>query len=241
MHLTKHYREYYNIQSRNYDKILVKYPYEEYRNNQITENILSLIPEKDNLTILDVGCGTGENTIKPVLNKLKSPRITGIDFSDGMVKMAARKFPDCKIIVADVHKLPFNDENFDVVISREVFEHLMNPLQAMKEIKRVTKRNGCIIISTPSWFGLAAPFYFAKNLFNKMEMIERWWTPFSLKNIIKSAGLKLEVMRGIIPVLYNEYLPSFLISAVSRLDRFLVRFKIIAYFGRIIIVKARRM
>ncbi len=54
-------------------------------------------------------------------------------------------------VVADMHNLPFADNSIDGVISEQVFEHIKNPKQVIKEIERVLKPDGYCYINVP-WF-----------------------------------------------------------------------------------------
>jgi len=54
---------------------------------------------------------------------------------------------DCDL---DVDPFPFADQTFDLVLFTEVIEHLHNPLHALSEIRRVLKRGGWLILSTPN-------------------------------------------------------------------------------------------
>lgn len=101
-----------------------------------------------NKFILDAGCGTG-NLIK-ILEK--DNKVEGIDFSPGMVKKAISKcknFSNVHIVQGDVCGLPYDNEQFDIVTSINVFFNLENPELALKEANRVLKINGRLIISTP--------------------------------------------------------------------------------------------
>ena len=55
-------------------------------------------------------------------------------------------------LVADVYKLPFDDNSFDVVLCMVVMEHLEDPKKAISEMKRVLKPGGMILVSTPFLF-----------------------------------------------------------------------------------------
>lgn len=57
-------------------------------------------------------------------------------------------------IVADVHKLPFKDEEFETVLCTEALEHFYNPFQAIAEMRRVLKKGGTLIITTRFIFPL---------------------------------------------------------------------------------------
>lgn len=108
-----------------------------------------LIPDASD--ILDIGCLTGnfyshikENTSRAIKT------FTGIDFSEKLIGMAATRFPEQKWLVADYHKLPFDDKSFDVVTAMEILEHIDEPEKLLLEAKRVCRSGGCIIVTTPN-------------------------------------------------------------------------------------------
>lgn len=97
--------------------------------------------------VLDVGIGTGKN-IDYYNNEAE---ITGIDFSKKMLEKAKRKLkkPGRKNIslkLMDVENLKFRDNSFDYIITSSVFCSVPNPIEGLKEIKRVLKPNGKLIM-----------------------------------------------------------------------------------------------
>ena len=54
---------------------------------------------------------------------------------------------------ADIENMPFEDESFDAVICLEVLEHVANPFRAVKEIARVIKPGGILMLTTPFLLG----------------------------------------------------------------------------------------
>jgi len=93
--------------------------------------------------VLDIGCG--ENNLF-----FKFKDYTGIDIKDYGIKK--------NILIMDLNcikSLPFNDNTFDVVIATESLEHLFRPDIIAKEINRVVKEDGIIIVSLPNEFTLA--------------------------------------------------------------------------------------
>ena len=99
--------------------------------------------------VLEVGCGTGNYTTYFVNS---SGEACGLDLSLGMLKRAAGKVATGKLsfIQADAEHLPFKDSAFDAVLSINTLEHLDDIPQALREMKRVTKNSGRIVVSTPS-------------------------------------------------------------------------------------------
>jgi len=90
--------------------------------------------------ILDVGCGT-----KPYKSLFKNNNYIGIDI-DKKENSDRNKKQD---IFFDGETIPFGDEEFDIVITTEVFEHVENLEKLTKEINRVLKENGILFITTP--------------------------------------------------------------------------------------------
>lgn len=56
------------------------------------------------------------------------------------------------VMVADLLELPFEDNSFDIVTCREVIEHVEDEQKALKEIKRVLKPHGYLLITTPNLY-----------------------------------------------------------------------------------------
>jgi phospholipid N-methyltransferase len=104
---------------------------------------------KDSL-VLEAGCGVGAQT-KIIALKNPDSNFISIDLSEDSIKEATEliKSLDIKNVEfkqADIYNLPFKEESFDSVIICFVLEHLHNPVQALKEIKRVLKKKGTIIV-----------------------------------------------------------------------------------------------
>ena len=91
--------------------------------------------------LLDFGCGK-----KPYEILFQNvSEYTGIDF-DGEGHSHANEMID---VIYDGKSIPFSDNSFDGVLSTEVFEHVFNPDEILREIKRVLKNQGIILITCP--------------------------------------------------------------------------------------------
>lgn len=102
-----------------------------------------LEPERGKL-YLDLGCGTG-NLLAAA--KKKGISLVGVDLSPEMLKKAKGK--ERNLVMADLHHLPFKDGCIDGIANVNVFYQLAHPRTFLREVYRVLKPGGKIVISTP--------------------------------------------------------------------------------------------
>ncbi len=95
-------------------------------------------------SVLDVGCSEGY--FMKVIADRRGAEVWGIDIStEGLVK--AREVYGQPVASADAHRLPFADGSFDLVMSTETLEHVLDPEVMVAEMKRVARRH--ILVTTP--------------------------------------------------------------------------------------------
>lgn len=102
-------------------------------------------PEVDG-KLLEAGIGTGKN-IKYYPDDIE---IFAIDFSEKMLEEASKKADkynkDVSLINMDIEKLKFPDGHFDIIVTSCVFCSVPNPVKGLKELSRVSKPEGKIIM-----------------------------------------------------------------------------------------------
>jgi SAM-dependent methyltransferase len=98
----------------------------------LSNHLYHLLPQKEPLTGLDVGCGNGEIAWK--IEQL-SPNI---EFSG--VDVLIRRDALINVIEFDGHTLPFNDKSFDFIMLVDVLHHTNDPERILKECSRVARR-----------------------------------------------------------------------------------------------------
>jgi ubiquinone biosynthesis O-methyltransferase len=159
-----------------------------------TRLALGMFSPSRGMKILDVGCGTGNFSIK--LSNLGC-RVTGIDISGEMLKQAEQKAKqdglDVEFQQMDVYKLEFPDEHFDGVFSMAAFEFITEPLRAYKEMYRVLKPGGRMLIGTinpeSSWGELYLSKEFQRNsIFKYAKFITMEELKSLDRNNLKQAG-----------------------------------------------------
>jgi 2-polyprenyl-3-methyl-5-hydroxy-6-metoxy-1,4-benzoquinol methylase len=130
------------------------------------EKVLSLLGDINGKLILD--CGAGKGKFSETL-KNKGAIVEACDIDKKQFLSKSIKFTE-----ADLNKkLPYEDSRFDIIISIEVLEHLENPSHFLTEIKRILKKGGKAIITTPNISNIKSrlQFLFKGNLhwFNEAE------------------------------------------------------------------------
>jgi ubiquinone/menaquinone biosynthesis C-methylase UbiE len=105
--------------------------------------------------ILEIACGRGGFS-RFLANR--GARVTGSDFSHAALTIASGKAEDIapyaqppNFVQADAHQLPYRDGAFDVIISCETIEHLINPAVALSEMARVCRPGGALYLTTPNY------------------------------------------------------------------------------------------
>ena len=97
--------------------------------------------------ILDAGCGTGVFTLDMISC---GARVVGLDLSLSMIRRARQKVGDSRlrVISADILHLPFPENSFDKTVSITALEFIPDGQKAVKELFRVTRRGGTVVVAT---------------------------------------------------------------------------------------------
>ncbi len=140
---------------------------------------------------LDICCGS-----KPYQHLCQVEEYIGleIDSSENRTHKKADYF-------YDGHRIPFEDKYFDSVLSNQVFEHVFNPNHFLKEINRVTKMEGMLLMTVPFvWDEHEQPYDYAR------------YSSFGLKHILSDNGFEVtELIKSnngieVIFQLINDYI-----------------------------------
>lgn len=99
--------------------------------------------------VLDIASGAGYGT--KLLSKF-AKQMYGIDYSLEAIKYSKEHYSAKNItyMIGDALKIPLDDESVDVVVSLETIEHLKSPAKFITEVKRILKKDGQFIVSTPN-------------------------------------------------------------------------------------------
>ncbi len=118
--------------------------------------------------VLDIACGDGYGSR---LLAEKATWVTGVDIDQEVINLAKKKYKadNLQFKQGDITQIPFNVETFDLVVCFETLEHSSKHNELLSEIKRVLKKGGQLIISTPDkkWYTDQTG---SSNLFHEKEL-----------------------------------------------------------------------
>lgn len=106
-------------------------------------------------SVLDVACGTAANAVW-LKNRC---RYFGVDLSITALQQPIDPF--LRLACADADRMPFGQDSFDAVIATYVLEHSVDPVETLREMSRVVRRGGRIVLLGPAW---DFPFWFPNSL-----------------------------------------------------------------------------
>ena len=175
-----------------------------------------------NARVLDIGCGPGVFTKELLKNGCE---VWGIDVSEAMIGLAQKRakeegyYKNFHFSVGDIENLNFPDKNFDFVFCVGVLEYLKDDSAAIRQMNRVLKDNGRIIITVPN---ITSPFVLvdkavltAVNIFLKIlngvlnlvnikiripferlsfrnDIVDKYYFPSVLNRNLEAAGFKID-------------------------------------------------
>ncbi|MBR5650111.1 class I SAM-dependent methyltransferase [Pseudobutyrivibrio sp.] len=156
-------------------KLYIKFFWSGTDDNEIARKILAYVPDNFDGTLLDVPVGTAVFT-EEKWKTLKSAKITCLDYSEDMLDKARRRLGDCShvsFIQGDVGQLPFDDEDFDIVVSMNGFHAFPDKEKAFQETSRVLKKGGSFIACFYIRGKSKRTDWLVKNILSK----KGWFTP----------------------------------------------------------------
>lgn len=117
------------------------------------QRTLELADLQDGLTVLDAGCGIGLDAIQMARKVGRTGHVFGIDNSREMIATARSNAAGLELpltfLTGSLYQLEFQADFFDRCRSDKTFQHLSDPQAALRELIRVTKPGGKIIIADP--------------------------------------------------------------------------------------------
>jgi SAM-dependent methyltransferase len=142
--------------------------------------------------VVDIGSGDGHLCAE--LRGAGWPVVAGVDASSTRVARARRFYPEISFYEHSLSKTHLDENSFDLVVMEAVIEHLPEPLDQLRQLRRYTREGGRIVITTPNmdsgnfrflgrrWTGMLAPH---AHIF--------LFTQRAIKTALEKAGFEVEL------------------------------------------------
>lgn len=188
------------------------------------EIVLGFNDSWKNKLILDLCCGTGRFSVE--LAK-RGATIISADFSCEMlnslnhkVKSSSQLIDNIFPLQIDAHKLTLKDDIFDVCVCITAIHLISDYENILKEISRVLKPNGFLIINFPNMLGFYFPIATYVNLTKKSiqkDVYSKWFTYAELKNAFLNVGLNVVDVKG--NMVFPTNTPRIFFEVLKKIDK----------------------
>lgn len=174
----------------NYDAIAHLYDAQPYRAKTVDPELVTFIGQRessDGLSILDVGCGTG-NQLVANLTIAPHAHLVGLDRSLGMLRQALPKAPHIAWVQGDAAMLPFQTETFDFVSSQYALHHMHDKAGMLQAVFRALRFRGRFVLrnlcpqESPDW--LYYEYFPAAHAID----LQDFWSPGAVAAVMKATG-----------------------------------------------------
>jgi len=196
----------YDSKNRSLFSRLEEFAINTYFSDAFTKVILSVAKIKKG-KIFEPGSGGGMACAKFAE---KGFDITSMDLSYNALQKGKSLFKslslNAKFTLGDLFNIPIQNEQFDLVFNQGVMEHFrlanLDASSGVKEMMRVLKKNGTLIILVPAYF---SPLFFVYSFFKVFKLVDKYW-PYTdqdflhkheLREMMEKAGCKDVVVRRV--------------------------------------------
>lgn len=155
-------------------------------------------------TILDVGCGTGQDAQDLARAVGPGGRVVGIDSSETMLEIARARTAQAQLpveyVLADATQLPFADASFDGCQASRVLGHLHEPGQALAEMVRVARPGARIVVADGDLdltiVDIPDHALARKMIHSACDQMVQGWMGRQMPRLFKQAGLSVIRVEG---------------------------------------------
>jgi ubiquinone/menaquinone biosynthesis C-methylase UbiE len=163
--------------------------------------VLEYLGSVEGKHVLEVACGRGGFS---ALLASKGAVTFAADFSSTALEIAFRKAHEIhdrgvrlEFVRADAQQLPFATDSFDIVVSCETIEHVLDPISAIVEMARVCRTGGLLYLTTPNYFNVMGLYRLYRRLRKRNapsefdQPLDRVFLFHEVRQMVRRAGWKV--------------------------------------------------
>ena len=182
--------------------------------------MLERLDPKEGEKILDIACGNGALILKIAE---RGCEVSGIDMSEAGIErarhLAEREGIACKFVVGNAEDLPYPDGYFDKIVCSSSLEHFNDDIKALKEMCRVLKPGGCVVMTVDS---LTYPISDElKERHRELYYVMNYYTRETLKEKFEIVGLRMNRSEYLLNSRITSFFFNHLIIKDCKLPMFL--------------------
>ena len=154
--------------------------------------LVEILDLKEEVRLLDVGCGTGWALRKAAESVHGQGVFCGVDLSPKMIERARENFrglENFNFIVANAESIPIDENFFDTIICTNSFHHYYHPDKALHEFRRLLKPSGRVYILDPTSDFFAVRLFDVVMKFLEPEHVKLYSTK-EFRRMVEAAGFK---------------------------------------------------
>jgi malonyl-ACP O-methyltransferase BioC len=129
----------------------------------IADRLLKLIPERDYLTILDLGCGTGY-MCRQLKKRFPAAQVTGVDIASEMLNLAMTEDPEGNYVCGDFTKMDVSGKRYDLIVSASALHWTDGINQILEKYHSLCDMMAYAVFTAPSLESLRQAFLSAYKL-----------------------------------------------------------------------------
>ncbi|RMD58106.1 methyltransferase domain-containing protein, partial [Candidatus Woesearchaeota archaeon] len=172
-------KKFFDSWSKTYDKFLFRKLMWKWQEEAIKE-----IP-KNCSRILEIAPGTGR-ALEILSKQRPNAKLCGTDISQGMIKIAKERLQGkAKLYCEDAENMHYENESFDAIFCTEAFHHFPNQRKAIREMSRVLKKEGALVIVDIN----IPPLTISNFLFKLEPGFVKMLSAKEMRDLLKKEGL----------------------------------------------------
>jgi 2-polyprenyl-3-methyl-5-hydroxy-6-metoxy-1,4-benzoquinol methylase len=193
-----------------YEELAQTHDWDEVTNNFETDRRLKLIFDRllqnvdlQGAKFLDGGSGGGHFSAEAVR---RGAVVTSLDVGEALLKQVAQRCNSTRV-VGSLLNLPFDDHSFDVVMSSEVIEHTDDPRRAVKELARVLRPGGYLVVTSPGRLWQPVVRAASALKLRRYQGNENFLWPSTAARIVRESGIDILQLCGfnILPIFSRRF------------------------------------
>jgi ubiquinone/menaquinone biosynthesis C-methylase UbiE len=140
-------------------------------------------------TLVDLGCGDGQWSVE--ISHRYNLKLVGIDYNSLRLERYIKNVPRAEARFGSCLEIPFADDSADIVMFHQVLEHIPKPEAALREIHRILRPGGWLILSVPNegtWLKQKVQYKFIEpNALATSDHVN-FYTRSSLRSVLETNG-----------------------------------------------------